>query len=194
MLEGQVKDVIQSAKHKIASLKKDISGLEKERRDCYTDLKETETKKEDLLIENNGLEEEIAMLQQNNDKLEADRLAVDAELERAKEQLNELIVDADKQKKGAKKEVETLEAEERRLRNIRKKEQTKFQELESVGQTKINALQNNLHEKEREIRKLRTALDELSLQEDNRMDELENESKQIKDILERTEMNFDEEV
>ncbi len=67
MLEGQVKDVIHSAKQKITELKRDITVLEKERRESYSDLKESEQKKEDLMMENNGLEEELSMLTMNNE-------------------------------------------------------------------------------------------------------------------------------
>ena len=52
LLEGQVRDVIQSAKQKIQELKRDIAVLEKERKESFSEYKESEDKKNMLMIEN----------------------------------------------------------------------------------------------------------------------------------------------
>jgi hypothetical protein len=72
-------------------LKRDVTILEKERRETYQDLKDTEQRKEDLIFENNGLEEELQMLRSNNDQLSANKGALSLELKRAKEELASLI-------------------------------------------------------------------------------------------------------
>ena len=53
------------------------------------------------------------------------------------------------------------------------------------SQNQIVALTETLNQKETEIERLRDLLDELSRKEDHRMEELEQESRNIKEILEK---------
>lgn len=189
LLEGQVKDVIQSAKAKITDLKRDVTILEKERRETYQDLKDTEQRKEDLIFENNGLEEELQMLRSNNDQLSANKGALSLELKRAKEELASLIERTENQQIQLQKEISSLEVQEKKLVEIRRKEKKNFESIEQESQSKIIVLSETLNGKEKEIEKLKQMLDELSMKEDNRMELLEQESRNIKEILEKNDFD-----
>ena len=59
LLEGQVKDVISSAKTKITDLKGELSRLDKECEDANTALKESTRRKEEAAVRNKELTGEL---------------------------------------------------------------------------------------------------------------------------------------
>ena len=54
-------------------MKRDISVLEKERKESFHEYKEAEDKKQNLMIDSNSLEEEFLALRKNNEELVANK-------------------------------------------------------------------------------------------------------------------------
>ena len=158
--------------------------MDKERKSTFEDLKESEKKKEDLIQENNELEAELNELTDNSEQLIAHKNGLNLELNRAKEELSALIERTETQKGQLSKEIAHLELTERKLTDIKRKEEKQFKQVEMDSQNKILALSETLQKKEHEIDNLKGMLNELSAKEDFRMEELELESRNIKEILE----------